>query len=298
MTAHTLRFESPEKVMELRAACNPHSASVGVWRVSETYEPNTHHQLQQGLGSYRLSLQRPVTTQEEVRSALREAEEIAEDLDVAWCYVCGRPFFALRQTFVLFEAPDGWTGNVRQVEIEIQKERGLGHTEAMQVFSPHWLSLPFLPLERVLAVRHARLKASAEIQSLVDLHIAAHKSEHGKLFFYAKGLELAGAFFGRAKAARNSGLENKMVNIGVLPHLTQTVEWLFEMSNTRFDVRHVVNQCSPVTLHPRMNATERVEFEYNADLVIRGFVCAQLGVPIILWREPPQSNSAQAARNS
>jgi len=298
MSAHTLRFESPEKILELRAPSNPHSASIGLWRVSENYQPNTHRDLQEGLGSYRLILERPVSAQEEVWLGLREAEQIAKEVDVAWCYACGTPFFAVPQTMVLVEAPIGWTGNARRVEVEIQKERGLGYAEALQVFWPQWLSFPFLPLERVLVVRDALLKASPEIQCLVDLHIAAHKTHHGELFFYAKALELAGAFFGQGRSARNSGLQKQVVKIGVAPHLTQTVEWLFEMANTRFDVRHVVNGYSPVTLHPTMSGSERAEFQFNADLVIRGFICDQLGVDIIVWRDPPRGTCGGVAPKS
>ncbi|MHC4405867.1 MAG: hypothetical protein ACYTG0_40000, partial [Planctomycetota bacterium] len=235
----------------------------------ETYEHNTHSHFEEDLGSYRLVLEAPVSIQDDVWSALGVAEQIAKELDVAWCYVCGSPFFAVRKTFVLAEAPDGWTGNTREVEVEIQKERGLGYVEAAQLAHCHWLS----PV----------------VQALVELHIAAHKSDHGSLFFLAKGLELAGAFFGQARGARNSGLQGEMAKIGMAPYLTRSVEWLFEMANTRFDVRHVVNGYSPVAVHPRMDATERGEFETNADLVLRGFICAQLEVDItVLNRPEPQ----------
>lgn len=244
--------------------------------------PNVHDYLQSGLGSYRLVLERPISTQTEVWSSLHKAIQLAEELDLAWCYVCGSPFFATRQMIVGVEAPDGWSGNTREVEIEIQKERGLGYAEATQVVSSHWLSLPFLPLERVLKVREAYLKAPTEIQDLIELHASAHKSDRGNLFFFAKGLELAGAFFGQKRVDRNSGLQTEMVKIGIAPHLTQSVEWLFDMANTRFDVRHAVNGYLPVILHPRMNSTERREFKLNADLVLRGFICQQLGVEIIL----------------
>jgi hypothetical protein len=282
MGVHTLEFRSPEKVLELQTACSPHSASIGSWSVTETYQPNTHRHVQEGLGGYRLILEKPVCTQDEVWAALGEAEQIAEELDVAWCYVCKSPFFAMRQTLVCSEAPTGWTGNTREIGIKIQKARGLGYAAAVQVAQSHWVSLPFLPLEKVLSVREAILKASPDIQSLVELHIAAHKSGSGKLFFLAKGLELAGASFGQARVTRNSGLHGEMVRTGISPHLTQSVGWLFDMANTRFDVRHVVNGYSPVTVHPKMNTTERREFEVNADLVIRSLLCTRLAVEIIL----------------
>jgi hypothetical protein len=250
--------------------------------VLETYHPNVHDYLQKGLGSYRLVLEKPVSKQEEVWARLHEAGQIAAELDVAWCYVCGTPFFAMRPTFVASEAPTGWTGNTREVEIEIQKERGLGYAVAAQVVVSHWLRLPFLPLEKVLRVREAYVKSVPVIQDLIELHIAAHKSDHGNLFFFAKALELAGAFFGQPRAARNTGLQAEMVKIGIASHLTQSVAWLFDMANTRFEVRHVVDGYSPVTLHPRMDANEKHEFAVNADLVLRGFVCQQLGIDIIL----------------
>lgn len=284
MSAQTLQYRSPERLLELRSECKPHCALVGSWRVSERYEPNTHHYVQEGLGSYRLILESSVDSQEQVWAGLSEAEAIARQLDVAWCYVCGSPFFSAKPTFVSFDAPTGWTGNTREVEIAIQRARGLGYAAAVQVIDSHWLSLPFLPLAKVLAVRQAMLGASPIIQELVELHIAAHKCtfERGRPFFLAKALELAGAFYGKERAARNIGLQRHMLKIGIAPHLTQPVAWLFTMANTRSDVRHVVSAHSPVDLHPRMTATEREDFLMNAEFVLRGFICTQLGVEIIL----------------
>jgi hypothetical protein len=167
------------------------------------------------------------------------------------------------------------------VSCEIERQKGGWRTEAVHAAPLHSLRLPFLPLEKVLAVRESLLHASPEIEHLVELHIAAHKSELGALFFLAKGLELAGAFFGRRRTARNTGLERELKAIGIAARLTRSVEWLFEIANTRFDVRHAVKPCSPVSLHPRMNDSERAEFRHNADLLLRGFICARLGVGIV-----------------
>lgn len=282
MSSHLLRYQSPEKVLGIGSNCPPHSTTIDSWRISETYQSNTHEYLQKGMGSYRLVLEKEVSTQEEVWSALHGACQIAEELDLAWCYVCGTPFLAMRPSFIDSEAPAHWTGNTREIEVEIHKERGVGYAVATQVVNSHWLSLPFLPLKKVLAVREAYLKAPPVIRDLIELHVAAHKSDRGNLFFLAKGLELAGAFFGQARADRNSRLQEEMVKIGIASHLTQSVAWLFEMANTRFDVRHVVNGYSPVNLHPRMTDSERQDFVYNSDILLRAFICQRLGIEIIL----------------
>jgi hypothetical protein len=110
-----------------------------------------------------------------------------------------------------------------------------------------------------------------------------HKTTRGRLFYFAKALELAGRFFGHARKQRNQGLEKEMARIGVDAHMTRTVEWLFDLANTRFEIRHAVaDDPGQMAIHPRLSAAEAHDWGFNADLVIRAFVCAKLGVQVVV----------------
>jgi len=219
-----------------------------------------------------------------VWSALEEATRMADELDLAWCYVCMRPMFAVRRKYLLTEAPSGWTGNTRAIESAIQREKDLPFVAAMQVATrPGSYELTSLPLASLLKIRDAYLRADSITQELIDLHIQVYKAERGDLFFLAKALELAGRFFGDTRLARNSGLQNAMVKAGVTAHLTCNVEQLFDLANERYDVRHVVDpDTKGVVLHPRMTWSESEKFRTNADLVVRTVICSRLGVDMHL----------------
>ena len=283
-TAHTLRFESPEKVYGLPPGPTLYSSNVGPWRVREVYRAGGFDHVGPGLGTYRLVMEQDVATPEQVSDAVTEACQLAEELDTAWCYVIGRPFLALGWTWALREAPDHWTGNSREVDVALREARQTGYAVAMQVYSPPSAAwLPFPPLERAMAVRAAYLAAPEAVRGLIELHIQSHKSSRGELFLLAKALEVVGKFFGDSRAARNTGLQAEMATLGVSPYLTRTAEWLFETANTRFDVRHAVDRGGPgVTLYPRMTDAERRDFWNNTDLIVRAFVCQQLGVALPL----------------
>jgi hypothetical protein len=59
----------------------------------------------------------------------------------------------------------------------------------------------------------------------------------------------------------------------------QNVEWLFNIANERFDIRHAVDNHAPgVSLHRKLTPVEHRDFGEDATLVVRAFICEQLGV--------------------
>jgi hypothetical protein len=161
-----LRYESPEKIYGLLSESKAYSATLGEWRITEVFQPHAHDEIEAGLGSYRLALEKDVTDYDNLFTSLSEACEIAKQIDVAWCYVFEKPFKAAHTRYQLIEAPEGWSGNTREVEAAIRGWAGAVHA------GPHrqWEWIPFLPLERVLRVRAAYLKTQPEVQTLIDLH--------------------------------------------------------------------------------------------------------------------------------
>jgi hypothetical protein len=278
----TLRFESAVKVFGVRSEPKAYVGQVGEWQISEVFQPGTYHALDQGLGSYTLVLETSVASEHEAWDALHRADELVDEVDTAWCYVCGKPFQVFSSIIgnTEFEEPPGWKGNLRATIMEFQKAKGF-LVAASQVVAFKAFSIGSLPLKEVLSVREAYLKAEPILDEVIAIHVQAHKASRGRLFFLAKALELVGRFFGQTRALRNQNLQDEMVRLGLGPHLTKSVEWLFETANTRYEIRHAVNQHSPgVELHPRLTQEEGEKFWSNGDLVVRGFVCSRLGVNI------------------
>ena len=83
--------------------------------------------------------------------------------------------------------------------------------------------------------------------------MSSHQAHESQLFSLAKALEVVGAFFGKSRAARNSGLQDALTKIGIDTNMTQDVAWLFNIANERFDVRHAWNR--GVTVHNRRPIT-------------------------------------------
>lgn len=285
----TLRFEARKKALGLTAPSTPHAATVGRWRISEIFEPHPDPGLcDRGIGSYGLVMERAVSLERDAWDALPEACKLANELDVAWCYAWAKPYLAAELQLRETTAPEGWSGNFREVEREIQEELG-GLTGTVAILSRNWVWLPCLPLPRVLSVRAASAKAPPIIRDLIELHVGSHKATEGRLFLLAKSLEIVGGHFGTGRKHRNAGIEKEMQRLGLDSQLTQSVEWIFNIMNERFDVRHAWNTGSSA-LHPRMTPQENTEFVMNADLVIRGFVCGRLGIadmPVVIHGDPP-----------
>jgi len=185
--------------------------------------------------------------------------------------------------FVLSDGPRDWRGNYHEVRVAIERQAGNAfYCEAMQVTNQAWIRAPFLPLKQLLKARTAYLAAPPILHELIGLHVSAYKAPLGNLFMLAKALEVVGKHYGptrATRATRNSSMQHAMNGMGLTPHLKQNVEWLFNIANTRFDIRHAVDKDAPgVSLHPKLTPAERRDFEEDATLVVRAFICEQLGL--------------------
>jgi hypothetical protein len=283
MPIHKLRYESPEKLFILAGDCDAHSARLDQCRISEAFIPDTHPDI--GAGSYRIALEADVASLDEHMAVCVKAIEFAEQLDIAWCYIFGEPFKATRSTIVLNNGPLDWNNNFWDVQAAIQREAGRPCFALMATPNHRlWISSPFLPLKNLLKIRDAYLAAPPILRELIGLHVSAHKAPLGKLLMLAKALEIVGRHYGTTRATRNSGMQQAMNDMGVARHLKQNVEWLFNIANERFDIRHAVdNDAAGVSLHPKLNPIEHRDCEEDATLAIRAFICERLGVALNIF---------------
>jgi hypothetical protein len=95
-----------------------------------------------------------------------------------------------------------------------------------------------------------------------------------QLILYAKGLDLARDMLpGHGNTAKQAALPAK-VGAG----LRRSLNWLGQMSNKRLETRHVFSEGK---LLPKLSHTEGSDFVHDANLVIRGVVENELGIPHI-----------------
>jgi len=277
-----LEFNSKTKNLGCDSACVPYGTQEEGWYISEVFQSSEYPDFRnKGIGRYHVNLRRDVASRDEIWKALSESIVIAKELDVAWCYAWGKPYFAVRTTMRSMDAPDGWSGNLRDVERQIESLTSPYVVQQIGFSSRPFSILPVLPLRDVMTMFRAIRKASAVLQQLIRLHISSFKTPEGQLFLLAKGLEFVGAFWasgtGGDRSRRNNGILAQLEAVGAQVELTRSINWLFEIANTRYDVRHVWNRESG-TVHNSMTAEECTAFVFNANLVIHAFVCTQLGV--------------------
>lgn len=207
-----------------------------------------------------------------------------------WTYACGRPLNAARLCLVERNAPSGWTTNAKDVEAQFHAANG-GVGGQVSIQTRHWTYCRELPLAQALDVRETYRSTSDVIRTLIELHYSALTAvrKEARLFFFAKALEIAQAVLrGRTRQQKQGSLPPE-----IRDDLDQSLNWLFRMANTRCDVRHVVQERTPPTLHPRMSPQELQSFRHDADLVIRTVVCMNLGhEPFLMKEGTPQANSA------
>lgn len=289
MGTHIIRLESPSLCIGLLRPSPTHTAKVGRWTISENYAPSPDAELRQrGLGIYTIALEREVSTLRDIWDVPSEANELIEQLDIGWCYSRGLPFSVPQVKPTEITAPAGWLSNLGDVEKRLQREV-TGFTFDVRIVSNTQYWLDELPLEYALFARHAYVTADTTVRRLAELHVAALTSPAARLFLLAKCLEIVGGLISPswAREKRNAMVQELMVCNGI--NLTQTVEWLFNTANERFDIRHAWDRKSSA-LHPALTPHERAEFIENSDLVVRAFVCDRLSLefpPISRPNEDP-----------
>ena len=290
MATHILRYVSPPKAYSLTPPILPYSGKVERWTIYEQIQDHSREDLrQQGISEYRVEMETQVANEDDLAKAISDAHLIASQLENLWIYSAARPFYYMRVTLLLMEGPDGWKGNVKEVRQAIRRDGGARVLGDIHLQSQNWETPPFLPLETALKARAAYLINGPTLQQVIDLHVAAFKhSGQPKHVLLASALEIAGSYYPDStgnftRVARNSGLQQLISDAGLDRDITQTIEWLFNTANTRREIRHAWNQQTS-SLHPQLTLQEGEDFVRNADLVLRAFVCKQLGLPIVVYR--------------
>jgi hypothetical protein len=284
MESQLLYFKSGIKTYAISSTEQPCSRIVNGLTISEKYWPRTaaEPEIAPGVQNYEVVIEASVSTRAEATEARFKAFDLTRDLDRAWIYACGEPLHPALMSLNLLESPEGWATNAKEVDIKLASLEGQPYSIGGNVEHRHWLGLPTFPLKDALEVVEALNTAPEATQALVDLHYAALKSvDHsGELFLLAKGWELGREFLGSDKKARNRAIPDHIKS-----GLKRDLDWLSNVSNNRFDIRHVVQDKTTLDLHPKLTGIERSDFVHDADLILRTIVSQRIGkAPFVVGR--------------
>lgn len=283
-TMPLITFLSKPQILVAPDTAQLHIADLDGLRVCDIAEPANADGLPEGARQYCVQIAKEVDTLEESLEAHRQADSLIADLERVWAYSAGLPLRPLRTYLEVHYALEGWTSNVEEVQNAIRAQKQ-GITGTVRIVSRHWMHAPHFPLRLALEAVVAFRNAQPVVRSRVELHFSALTSARvdGRLFFFAKALELVRALLpGADVRAKSAGLHPEIQG-----ELVRPFSWLYDMSNHRFDVRHVVRDPQGPDLHPLMTPEELRDFEHDADLVIRGVIAQHLAIELAVARTGP-----------
>ena len=279
-----LRYTSHSKLYSIPSEAKPTEGDHEGLTFRESHEPESHPDLPGNVGRYRIIIEGSVGSSGELLSVSSKIRKVAEDLDKFWTYACGEPLNPLQIRLNFQVIQNGWESNEESVKQYLLANCHKPIAVVKLGKKPDWNLIHWFPLMPALVARDEYQKAGPPIQALVDIHHQALKSNRGesRLFLFAKALELAR----KLMPGRTDVEKQKSLHPDAQAKLKQSLHWLFNIANNRYEVRHVVVQVKPdATLHPKMTGKEILEFEHDAELVVKAVVFQRLNLkwPIPHW---------------
>ena len=284
MNPPTLKYKSKSQVYGFELKFESHWEEIDGLAIYDTFKPNKDYDLiQEGLGDYQVIIEVKITDKLGLYERYQEVSALAKCLDRVWMYAGGHPLtkkdFAFLSPHVkqIDGSLPGWNSNFDSVQRDLDK--GKPHVEFEFKRIDHTIFL-FQPLRKALCAREAYLVSSEPINTLIDLHYFSHKVEdsYSMIFFLAKGLELVRDFL----PGRDDKQKEKELLLEVRENLKIPFHSIFELSNKRYESRHVYNDKKNLILHPKMSNEEIRIFKHDADLIFRSIVCSNLGIDLVI----------------
>jgi hypothetical protein len=277
-----LRYVSAPKVYGFETEQSPNTFEIDNLVLHEDFsEDSRYASIRQGLGNYSVVIETSISQSSQLPDRYEEVSIFARELDRAWMYACGHP---LTKKKFSFTAPhiipmdgllDGWTTNYEDVKERFREGHYRIETSLEHI---HHAVYSFFPLSLAIAARAKYLAATEILRTLIDLHFYSHKATDGysMCFFLAKALELVRAHL----PGKTDQQKEKHLHTEVRVRMVDSLHSLYGLSNTRFEIRHIVNQHG--TLYPRLTTDELYAFQHDADLVVRSVVCSELGLDLLI----------------
>lgn len=282
---------SPDLLYRVQRLCTRFRTKIDGWELYEEHDEGDAEPDLMGIRRYRVVLQSRPSTSAEAVELYSTGIALAEALEKLWLYVGATPLSGRRLalTLVPLAPPKRWISNYdERYQALVAKESGLtfggitfGHRD--------WTSLPDLPLATAVHALERFRRADDVTRTLVELHYDSHTAYglHATELAFARALELVADLLpGRSDADKELALPE-----GVRDCLSQPLGWLYRLSNTRFNTRHVVDRRRKPALLPSMTPEEHSAFIADSDAILRGIVSQRLDVPFVVTKSgrPPEA---------
>lgn len=277
MTAENIRLTSPSLRLRTRTSAVPIECVRDGWRFGETLGARKYVHNGETFHSYQVTLERQACDDEDLGSIYIQARYLAAALSRVWVFATGLPLtdrgYDLFMTPIVL--PPGWESNASAVI----PERDWNLLRSPVSSAPLHRTVDQLPLKQAITLLEAYRDTDIETYTMTERYFAALEAVEyeAHLLFFAQALEVAKELLdGTDKVTKQARLPG-----AVSTRMKRPLDWLFNMSNSRRQTRHLINKQRSVAVQPEMDDDEIADFQHDADLIVRYVASKRLGVPFI-----------------
>lgn len=286
----TIVFESPElKYGLLNNNAAPKKVSYAGWTIQDSYVANKYSEIREGLGGYKLLVERQLSQGLNLNEEYSIGVELCERIEKIWPYVSAMPFGVAHFGSVLQiqTPPNNWTSNFDQIEADYHKaikSNSWGKISARHNF---WTFGDRFFVEGLVRGLEAYDNISALAVELINIHYEAYHNPSVRPLLMSKALEIVREILpGKTDKQKELALPQELKN-----HKETSLGKLYELSNKRLDTRHPLTKKPSVALYNAMEGKEYQDFIEDSDCVIRAVICAELNLPYIkISKGEPKKN--------
>jgi hypothetical protein len=280
-----LRYETDIVLLNITGDYSPSSTEIDGIAVSDSYKPSD---IQSRHGQYTFVLSKEVQSYSllgEVDIAIRK---LCGRINTLSTYILGRPLddkstdsYGSKKRLLPFGEREAWNSNYEELsrELKIIENPNQKIFVSVKHSTAKWTTLPSSPFQSLVTLLQAYQDSSFETKLIIRFHALALRHEYDiKYLLLAKALEIFKNQFKTLNSAfmfLHEDIRNEFngKNLG----------WLFDLSNTRFETRHVITRKPPKTVLPEMSDHEYDQFIFLTDLVLSNFIRQKLNLDQVLW---------------
>lgn len=273
-----LWVKSPAILMSVPDGSRPSNGEDGPFRLTDLWVPGKEVFDAVSYGEYRIRIEYLVADKFNLAEGFPLLVDFCSHLEKLWPFATGSAMRGggFAPYLDTYRVPAGWSSNRERVSVELQRRAGSKYI-VKHLGGPvsHTIAGAF-PVARLLPALDGYARIDRTTALLIELYYHAITSPMPILLF-CKALEIVRALLpGRTDAQKQNALP-----ADVRHHLRGNFHELFSLANNRLETRHAVGNKRGPALHPMLSRQERDQLLLDGDAIIRGIVCAKLGIPYV-----------------
>lgn len=257
--------------------------------ITEDFKISLHNDY----GDYSIIMKENVESINELEESMVKFKRIAKRFDDLMTYIVGFPitvndkdFYGWNTTLEVFDQIAGWECDYRRVHYELEKKEHSNQIAGMDIISIDGIysniTVPQYPLEELAIAYQNYSKLDQLTRMLIRFHTLSKRNAlDTKYLLIGKALEIANFLLPIPDNRKDSF---KLLSSDIQEAFKKRdILWLYNMSNNRFETRHIINKKSDSLLHQRMNEDEYHDYIQLSDLLIGNIVRVKLGLDEVLF---------------